>query len=474
VQTVIVRASDPVTTLNSVIADQVGPQRYNLWFKNVTQFTFTGEFLRVGVANPFVGEWIERHFAGAITQAAKQVTGNDFTLSFSIDPSLAANTGRKQPDRQADFVANNPQRQARLSRRNGSCQPTLKLAGKLENFIVGASNRLAYGAVQSVIEHPAGHYNPLFIHGGCGLGKTHLAQSICNGIKQSHPSLVWRYCTGEEFTNDFVFSVRSREPDAFRHRYRNIDVLVVDDIHYVANKRATQEVFLHTFNAIFTTGKQVVLTSDAHPKMIGHLSEHLVNRLVSGMVVRIDSPGMKVRSGVLRQKAQRMRVDIPDPVIAWIAENFRSNIRELEGAVLKVTATAHLTRQPITLSLAQQALNDTFRDTAPLIRLSDIESIVAIFFGLTPTDLHTTRKTRTIALARGIAMYLARKHTKMSYPEIGRFMGKKNHSTVLLARRRISNKLQGDETVRWLTPAGEKEMNLAVLIQDLEEQLGQV
>jgi chromosomal replication initiator protein len=219
-------------------------------------------------------------------------------------------------------------------------------------------------------------------------------------------------------------------------------------------------------------GKQIVLASDAPPKMIGHFSESLVSRFLSGMVVRIDTPDVEVRAGVLRRRAARMKVDISERVIMHIAENFCANLRELEGALLKVVAHAHVAGEPITLSLAERAIRDLIRQTAPVVKLSDIESSVAIFFGLTPADLHTSRKSRTIALARGIAMYLARKHTEMSYPEIGRFMGNKNHSTVILAARRISKMLQENAPARWMTPSGEKEQNLAVLIEALEEQFG--
>ncbi|MGD2111702.1 MAG: DnaA/Hda family protein, partial [Phycisphaerae bacterium] len=260
------------------------------------------------------------------------------------------------------------------------------------------------------------------------------------------------------------------ETDTFHERYRNVDALVIDDVHFLANKRATQEEFLHTVKAIDGAGKQIVLASDAHPKMIGYLSESLVSRFLAGMVVRIESPDPVVRVGVLRQRAKRLRVEISDPVISYIAENFRANIRELEGALLKVVAQAQISGQPITLPLAERAIRDLVRQTVPVVMLSDIESVVAIYFGLTPADLHTSRKSRTIALARGIAMYLARKHTDMSFPEIGRFMGNKNHSTVILANRRISKMLQGNENVRWMTPAGQKEQNLPTLVDEIEQQ----
>ncbi len=463
-------AEDAVSVVEARIAEKVGPQRFNVWFKNATRFSFTGDYLRVSAPNHFVGEWIERHFAEVISEAARDVTGREFTLSFTIDPDLAKGLGKKQPDRQVDFVANNPERLARQQRRSGALRTTPNLKGRLQNFVVGESNRMAYTAASHVIESPGDHYNPLFIHGGCGVGKTHLVQAICNALTERHPDQPWRYVTGEEFTNDYVYAVKAREIDAFHSRYRNLDVLVIDDVHFLANKRATQEQFLHTLKSIEVAGKQIVLASDAHPKMIGHFSETLVSRFLAGMVVRIESPDVAVRAGVLRQRAQALKVAIGEPVIMYIAENFRTNLRELEGALLKVVAQAQVLGQPITRSLAERAIRDLVRQTQPVVMLSDIESIVAIFFGLTPADLHTSRKSRTIALARGIAMYLARKHTDMSFPEIGRFMGNKNHSTVILASRRISKALQANDTVRWMTPAGQKEQNLAELVDELEQQ----
>ena len=463
-------ATDTVSLLSARLAEKIGPQRYNVWFKNVTRFQFMDGYLRISAPNHFIGEWIERHFADVISDVAREVAGNEFTLSFAIDPELAKGLGKKQPDRQVDFIANNPERVARQIKRQGGPLPGRAWRGKMEDFVVGPSNQLPYAAAQSVIESPAGAYNPLFLHGGCGVGKTHLIQAICNGIKERHPELLCRYVSGEEFTNDYVYAIKAKEQEAFRERYRNVDVLAIDDVHFLANKRGTQEEFLHTYQTIEAAGKQIILASDAPPKMIGHFSESLVSRFASGMVVRIESPDFQTRAEVLRRRARRIKVELSEPVILHIAANFRANIRELEGALLKVVAQARLTGEPITLSLAERALRDLIRQTAPVVMLSDIETNVAIYFGLNPADLHTSRKTRTIALARGIAMYLARKHTEMSYPEIGRFMGNKNHSTVILATRRISRLLQSNATVRWMTPVGQKEQNLAELIQELEEQ----
>ncbi len=467
-------ATDAVTQVEARIADKIGSQRFNVWFKNATRFLFTDQYCRVNAPNHFISDWIERHFSDTILEAIEEVTGNQYTLSFAIDPLLAKDLRKKQPDRQLDFVTHNPDRLARQPRQVGQSMATPRLKGQLSSFVVGASNRMAHAAAVAVAEAPGKTYNPLFIHGGCGLGKTHLLQGICNHIREHAPQLTWKYVSGEEFTNDFVFSVRAREEGAFREQYRKLDVLIIDDVHFFANKRGTQEEFLNTFKSIDAAGKQIVLASDAHPKMIGHFSESLVSRFLSGMVVRVDSPDVAVRAEVLRRRASLLQVDIGEAVIMHIAENFRANIRELEGALLKVVAQAQVTGQPITVSLAERAMRDLVRQTAPVVVLSDIETVVAIFFGLTPADLHTSRKSRTIALARGIAMYLARKHTGMSFPEIGRYMGNKNHSTVILACRRIGKILKASEPARWMTPAGQREQDLNVLVEELEEQLGLV
>ncbi len=455
------------------VAERLGPHRFNTWFKNATAFAVVGNHLKVSVPNHFLGDWIERNFCELIRESAKDALGVDFEVTFATDANLARGLAKKQPDRQLESITNQTDRVPR-KKGKGPHSPSAQLAlrGRLDQFVVGLSNRLAFAAATNVVEKPGEAYSPLFVHGGCGLGKTHLLQGICNGISERHPRLRWRYVSGEEFTNDFIYAVKAREEDAFRERYRQVDVLVLDDVHFLANKRATREEFLHTLKAIDGRNKQIVLASDAPPKMIGHLPETLVSRFLAGMVVRVDSPDLEVRVNVLRRRAEKLMVSIPETVTQYIAEHFRANIRELDGALLKVVAQADLAGQPVTLPLAERAIKDLIRQTAPVVMLSDIENIVSIYFGLTPADLHTSRKSRTIALAREIAMYLARRHTDMSFPEIGRYMGNKNHSTVILASRRVSQKLQANQTVSWLTSGGQKSGNLAEIIQEIEEQFG--
>ncbi len=463
--------ADTVMRIQDRIAEKVGPQRYKVWFKNSTHLTLADGFLKVGVPNLFVGSWIENHYADVISGAAKEVTGNDLNVTFSIDAKLVGNIRKRQLDSQADYIAKNPERVARRLRR-GAPSAFKPLKGRFDDFVVGPSNQLAFSAARNVVENPAARFNPLFIHGGCGLGKTHLLQAICNDLQEKRPACQYEYVSGEEFTNQFVYSIKAGRVDAFRQRYRLLDVLVIDDIHFLANKKATQEEFLHTFNAIDAAGKQIVMSSDTHPKLIGHLSEHLMTRFVSGMVVKISPPEFEIRCEILRRRALLMKNAVPEDVIAYIAESLHANVRELEGALLKLVAFSSIAHQPITISLARHALAEHLSRTKRLLDLNDITSPVATFFGLTQAELHTSRKTRTIALARGIVMLLARRHTTMSFPEIGRFLGNKNHSTVILACKKLEHVLAENGTVCWSTSAGRRNAPLSEILTELEEQLG--
>ncbi len=462
---------DQVEKISEAIAEKVGPQRYRIWFKNTTRLAVENDYLKVGVPNLFVGSWVENHFSGQIAEAVREVTGQELKVIFTIDPELFGSQRRRQLDSQAESVAKVSNPTVRQKRLKVSRPQNVRL--RLENFVKGPSNQLAWNAAHGVVEDSGTHYSPLFIHGACGLGKTHLLQGIYNSVLEKHPEASCCCVSGEEFTNQFILSLKMGKLDTFRQRYRNTDLLIIDDIHFLASKKATQEEFLHTFNAIDTASKQVVLASDAHPKMIGQLSESLVNRFVSGMVVKIDPPTFETRCEILRRRAAEMNKEVPEPAIDYIAESLQANVRELEGALLKVIAYASLSRSPINIRIAREALENHISKTDPIVHLSDIEAAVATFFGITPADIHSSRKNRTTSLARSVAMFLARKHTSMSFPEIGRFMGNKNHATVILACRKIQNFLtSSDHSLRWETTSGRTEMDAQILIDKLEAVIG--
>jgi chromosomal replication initiator protein len=472
-------AGTQINDINEALAEKVGPQKYRIWFKNSTKMTLTGGYLKVGVPNLFMASWIENHFSNQISQAVRDVTGTRPKISFTIDPELSGSMRRTQLDSQAQLVA---KARNRLDGGRTTIQPfsKKKLHFSLNNFVVGSSNQLAYNAAKAVVEEKHCPFNPLFIHGGYGVGKTHLLQGICNAVCSKRPQTNWLYLSAEDFVNQFVLALKTKKLEAFRRRMRQTDLLAIDDIHFLASKPSTQEEFLHTFNTINLAGKQVVLVSDAHPKMIGQISEKLVNRFVSGMVVKIDNPDFNTRCQICRQYARKLATEngrlkigkgIPENAIKYVAENLRTNVRELEGALLKLIAYAALQNQKVSLSMAQAVLAEHLERCDPIVHISDIESAVATYFGITPANIHSSKKDRTVALARHFSMYLTRQHTKMSSSEIGRFMGNKNHATVLLACKRIEDLLKRDAELYWSGPAGNKVSKARNVLAQLESSI---
>jgi chromosomal replication initiator protein len=347
--------------------------------------------------------------------------------------------------------------------------PRPKLRHDLETFVVGAGTQLAFSTCQYVSEFPGAQYNPLFLHGNCGLGKTHLLQSLCRKFMIHHPTKRWMYMTGEDFTNDFLSALRANKLDQFRRKMRDLDLLVIDDVHFLAGKKATQEEFLHTFNAIEASGRQVVMASDDHPKMIEEFGESLVNRFVSGMVVRIDPPNYATRCDILRAMSDRNRLGLSDEVIGWVARRVTQNVRELEGAVTRIGAHVKLNGRAADIAMAQEALGDLDRQLVAPVKPESVLAAVCVYFGIENKDLLSGRRQRTISLARSVAMFLVRRTAKLSFPEIGARLGRKNHSTVISACRRIEKAVNENEPLVWTSAVGEREEEAAELIQRLEE-----
>lgn len=463
--------TDDVCGINREIAERIGQQKFKVWFKNSTRLTVTGNYLEIGVPNHFIGNWIENHFLDDICRAVHNVIGSSKKITFSIDPALSGNQKRAQLDSQAQHVqkAHNRTTRSRMKTDNKLVRQPLKLS--LDDFVVGAGNQLAFNAAKAVVSKEQSPFNPLFFHGGYGLGKTHLLQGICNMVCKNRPGARWLYVSAEDFVNQFVLALKSQKLDAFRRRFRQTDVLAIDDIHFLASKPSMQEEFLHTFNTIDLAGKQIVLASDAHPKMIGKLCERLVNRFVSGMVVKIETPDFETRCAICRKRALSMNKIVPDSVIEYIAGKMRTNIRELEGALLKLVAFSSLSKTNINLSMAREVLADHISRTDPIVHISDIESAVTTFFGITTADVHSSKKDRTVSLARSFSMYLARKYTKMSYPEIGRLMGGKNHATVILANRRIQDIVERNADVKWRNSSGNRIVKAKNILVQLTESI---
>jgi chromosomal replication initiator protein len=450
------------------LADNIGPQKFNAWFRHGMRLAISDGHVAVYVPNLFVAHWIETHYLSAISQAACEHTGSPKRVLVTVDPALTSQVHQGQLDRQADFVHKAADGAPARSAGDGPAP----LRYRLEDFVVGSSNRLAYSAALAATAPQPCHFTHLFLHGPCGVGKTHLLQGICNAarkVRADGAAYRWRFVTGEQFTNEFVTAVRKGQGSAFRARYRGLDLLAVDDVHFLSAKKATQDELLHTFNAIQSAGKRIILASDAHPRLVNQVNEQLVSRFLSGMVVKIDPPEESLRLEILRRRAAVLKLRAEEEALAYLAAHLRGSVRELEGAALKLAAVSALNEIPVTLAMAREALADTLARTDSAITMSDIESAVGAFFGLSPADLHSSRRTRTISLARRLAAFFARRHTRMSYPEVGRFLGK-NHSSVVLAVQQMEKSLSADEELSWLTPAGAKTMSATQVVKVLADQ----
>lgn len=461
--------AEKVCTIRQNVADRIGHSRFRTWFGGDAEFQLDGRCLHVIVGNAFVGNWISSNFLPHLVEAAQTVIGDEPQIEIRVGPRAAVSETINAPAVDAPPLLPPPAcgPSAAVTRRTPP-RPTLR--GELETFVVGPSNELAFSVARAAVDRPGEAFKHLVVHGGCGLGKTHLLQGICNGLTRAHPALQWCYLSGEEFTNEFIYAVKAGRVDAFRARFRNVDVLVIDDIHFLANKKATQEEFLHTFNSIDASGLMVVLSSDRHPRSIATLSEPLVSRLLAAMVVRIDPPEWGTRREILRRRAAAMTCALPDDVLDFLARHITQNVRELEGALYKLAAYASLTREPVRLDLAQRAVEDHV-STPRTPEATEIERIVAAHFGVTRDALRSSSRDRTVTHARGFVMYLVRKHTRMSFPEIGRALGHRQHSSVLMAVRRIQTLLDRDGAVTWRTPAGTREVSARRLLEEFEHHL---
>ena len=485
-----ITAHDPqLVRLADAIAQRVGQQRFHVWFNNSTRLDLKHDGLEIAVPNDFISEWIGSHFTRPIQEAAHEVLGCALAVRFSVVPQLFETrsdgdaldavlaTASKTPGAPISAAVQilPPAGAKNISRGNltgdglspFSMRPRLR--HDLDTFVVGSGNQLAYNTALYVAEFPGAQYNPLFIHGSCGLGKTHLLQGLCKKFIEHHPTKRWMYLTGEEFTNEFLAALRSNKLDTFRRKMRDLDLLVIDDVHFLSGKRATQEEFLHTFNAIEAMGRQVVMASDNHPKMIEEFGESLINRFVSGMVVRIDPPNYSTRCEILRCLSDRNGSCLSDEVINWIARRVTQNVRELEGAVTRIAAHVKLAARTADVAMAQDALGDLDRQLVAPVKPESILQAVCNYFGIESKDLMSGRRQRTISLARSVAMYLVRKTAKLSFPEIGSRMGKRNHSTVISACRRIERAVGKNERLIWTSPIGDREEEAAELLQRLEE-----
>jgi len=396
--------------------------------------------LLVAAPNAFAKDVLESRLRVVVNEVLSQELGDKTNIAVMIDesieladlpaPTISVETTPARPGTGRD---DSPQ-QVRKNDEQSALNPRYIF----ETFVIGASNRFAHAAAVAVAEAPAKAYNPLFIYGESGLGKTHLLHAIGAYAKELYGSVRVRYVSSEEFTNDFINSIRDDKASAFQRRYRDLDILLVDDIQFLENKERTQEEFFHTFNTLYNANKQIVITSDRSPKQLTTLEDRLRSRFEWGLMTDIQPPELETRIAILRKKAVQDRLNAPDDVLEYIASKISTNIRELEGALIRVTAFASLNRQPVDLGLAEIVLKDLIPSgVSAEITAPTIMAQTAAYFSLTIDDLCGTSRSRALVNARQIAMYLCRELTELSLPKIGQTFGGRDHTTVMHADRKI-------------------------------------
>lgn len=426
------------------VEGHISHQNYSTWFKPIKVAAGGDDFIELEVPNRFFLEWLKDHYLVLVQEMLRKTAKKEMEVFWKIsdEPSAAVAVKGGQGAGKAD-----PPVQAKPQK--GQTPSILSPKYTFENFVIGKANEFAHAACSSVAGNLASKYNPLFICGGVGLGKTHLLQAIGHKVLQGSPSSRVCYYTSERFMNEFISFVSRHKMSEFRGKFRNVDVLLIDDIQFWANKEGTQEEFFHTFNTLYEAHKQIVVSSDKFPKDIGGLEERLRTRFEWGLIADIHPPDVETKTAILRKKAKAEGIKLPDEVANWLATVSGSNIRELEGNLNRVLAVASLTNQEITLSMSKEALKSLLKgNEEKSLTIEEILKAVSAFYNIKLSDIKSKRRHKNITLPRQVAMYLAREHGKYSFPEIGSAIGGKDHSTAIHAVRKIENELKEDPELK--------------------------
>jgi len=425
-----------------IIKEDLSPQAYNSWFSQTKAVKFGENELIISAPGDFCKDWLEKHYTIFIKDILKRTLGSDDNLKIEFrtaeqkfsapahsTPNLKKKTKKSEP-----FLKNNK----------------LALTPKytFDNFVVGNGNRFAHAACLAVAQSPSKSYNPLFVYGGVGLGKTHLMQAIGRHIAQQNGKTKVLYISSEKFTNEMIDSIRDDRTVAFRDKYRSVDVLLIDDIQFLAGKERTQEEFFHTFNTLYDSNKQIVITSDSPPKDIPTLENRLISRFEWGLITDIQPPDLETRIAILRKKAQSENLNVPAEVINFIADKIPSNIRQLEGALTKLVAFSTFTKKELSVSLAQDILKDIIPLENKKISINQIQKMVSDYYNIKVNSLLSKKRTKDVVLARQVAIYLSRELTDLSLISIGDSFGRRDHTTIIHSYNKIKNKIKKDKSFK--------------------------
>ena len=431
------------------VESKVNRHSFNTWFRPTRLLFEAGNTVGVLVPNAQFRDWLNKHYSGIIHESLDELHRPDLEVVFETDAprdGAPTNGGNQTPASDPSPMGSLRTQTEEGSRRSADVHtpPTLNPKYRFDSYVVGTSNQFAHAAARAVAEAPSRAYNPLFIYGGVGLGKTHLLHAIGHHILEQAPSSKLVYISAEKFMNDLINAIRYDRILDFRDKHRSFDVLLVDDIQFIAGKERTQEEFFHTFNALYDSQKQIVLSCDALPRQIPTLEERLRSRFEWGLTADIQAPDLETKIAILRKKADAQACSLPDNVAIFIASRIKSNIRELEGSLIRLIAYASLTWRAIDLTLAQEVLRDLLPSEDKLINLDSIQKFVADHYRLKVADLKARNNAKSVALPRQIAMYMGKSLTKASLPDIGKAFGGKHHSTVIHSVRKIKTLRQTD------------------------------
>lgn len=423
------------------IEKKISKPSFETWLKSTKAHMLQGDILTVTAPNEFARDWLEERYSHLIAGVLLELTGEELEVKFIIPPNQGEDDiNMRAPAKKAKKTADD---------QNDFPQHMLNTRNTFDTFVIGSGNRFAHAASLAVAEAPAKAYNPLFIYGGVGLGKTHLMHAIGHYVLEHNPSAKVVYLSSEKFTNEFINSIRDNNAEAFRNKYRSVDVLLIDDIQFLAGKEQTQEEFFHTFNTLHEESKQIVISSDRPPKEIPTLEDRLRSRFEWGLITDITPPDLETRIAILRKKAKAEGLDIPNEVMLYIANQIDSNIRELEGALIRVVAYSSLINKDINADLAAEALKDIIPSSKPkIISIHDIQRAVGEHYSVKLEDFKAKKRTKSVAFPRQIAMYLSRELTDSSLPKIGDEFGGRDHTTVIHAHDKISKLLQTDSQLQ--------------------------
>ena len=428
------------------LQSQLSAQHFSTWIKPIRLQTINKDVVHLEVPNRFVLDWVKDNYGRLIQETLSNLGAVDYQLTWSIGRDTVKVEDVKETSENEELEEKKPR--LAVTTNMPANHTNLNPKYTFDAFVSGSSNQFAHAAAMAVAANPATTYNPLFIYGGVGLGKTHLVNAIGNAMLARNPQLRVSYYASEKFMNELINSIRYAKMDDFRNKFRSMDVLLIDDVQFIAGKERTQEEFFHTFNALYESHKQIVVTSDKFPKEIPELEERLRSRFEWGLIADIQPPDIETKQAILRLKAEQNRIELPDDVARFLASSVASNVRELEGYLVRIGAYASLTSTPITLDMARDTLKDILVDKVKEITVEEIQKTVAGHYNIKVSDIRSSKRLKALIIPRQIAMYLSRQMTNCSYPEIGERFGGKDHSTIIHAIRKIEKNLKDDLNLR--------------------------